>query len=320
MATDKSREYWRERANEIIDEETKSDYEIITEIKRIVNEMNDDIEKEILKFYTKYANAEGITLKEAKKKIDAFDVQEFKAKAKRYVNERDFSDQANKELKQYNTAMYVSREKLLQMQLGLIVTYAYARLESQMYNYMESSYYRSLQQQAGILGGTLQVSLTDVKAVVLAPFHNSKWSTRHWKDMRVVRKHVQRTASHVLLRGRHPNEFVKDMRKETGNTTYEIKRLLLTETARVQTLATKQHMLENNGEDAKYEYVAKMDSKTSPTCRSLNGKTFKVKDMTPGVNAPPMHPFCRSAIVPHVGDWRTEFFERVKGKYNLDNL
>lgn len=47
MATVNSREYWRERANEIIDEETKSDYEIITEIQRIVNEMNDDIEKEI---------------------------------------------------------------------------------------------------------------------------------------------------------------------------------------------------------------------------------------------------------------------------------
>ncbi|MFJ1245195.1 phage head morphogenesis protein, partial [Bacillus amyloliquefaciens] len=76
-------------------------------------------------------------LQDAKKKIDAFDVKAFQNKAKQYVDERNFSDKANKELKQYNTAMYVSREKLLQMQLGLIVTYAYARLESQMYNYME---------------------------------------------------------------------------------------------------------------------------------------------------------------------------------------
>lgn len=286
-----AQEYWRKRANEIIAEEEKSDYEITKEIERIVNEMNNDIEQEILKFYAKYATAEGISLQDAKKRIDAFDVRAFQNKAKQYVDERNFSDKANKELKQYNTAMYVSREKLLQMQLGLIVTYAYARLESQMYNYMELSYYRSLQQQAGILGESLQVSLSDVKTIILTPFHGSIWSTRHWEDMKVVRKHVQRTASHVLLRGRHPNEFVKDMRKDTGNSTYEIKRLLLTETARVQVLATKQHMLENNGENAEYKYVAKLDSKTSKVCRGLDGKTFKVKDMTPGVNAPPMHPF-----------------------------
>lgn len=315
-----AQEYWRKRANEIIAEEEKSDYEITKEIERIVNEMNNDIEQEILKFYAKYATAEGISLQDAKKKIDAFDVKAFQNKAKQYVDERNFSDKANKELKQYNTAMYVSREKLLQMQLGLIVTYAYARLESQMYNYMESSYYRSLQQQAGILGESLQVSLSDVKTIILTPFHGSKWSTRHWQDMKVVRKHVQRTASHVLLRGRHPNEFVKDMRKDTGNSTYEIKRLLLTETARVQVLATKQHMLENNGENAEYKYVAKLDSKTTKTCRGLDDQVFKVKDMTPGVNAPPMHPFCRSAVVPHVGDWRTKFFERVKGKYSLSEF
>lgn len=33
--------------------------------------------------------------------------------------------------------------------------------------------------------------------------------------------------------------------------------LLLTETARVQTLASKRHMLDQHGEDAEYEFVAK---------------------------------------------------------------
>ena len=38
-------------------------------------------------------------------------------------------------------------------------------------------------------------------------------------DMDVVRRHVQKTTRHVLLRGRHPYEFVKDLRKDTGATT-----------------------------------------------------------------------------------------------------
>lgn len=312
--------YWEERAKEIIKEETLSDKEISDEIERIVNEMIDDIEKEIAKFYARYATSEGISMSEARKKVDAFDVVKFANQAKQYVNTRDFSNVANKELRAYNTKMYVSREKLLKAQIGLLVTYTYAKLESQMHNYMESAYYRALKQQAGILGDTLQVTSTDVKAIVLAPFQNSNWSRRLWRDMRKTRIQVQRAVTHIIIRGRHPYEFVKELRKESGNSTYEIRRLLITETARVQTIATKQHMLENQGPDAEYKYVAKLDGKTTKTCRGLNGKVFKVKDMKPGVNAPPMHPFCRSSVVPYVGDWREEFFEKRKGKYAFGGI
>ena len=312
--------YWEDRAKEIIDEESKSDYEIAQEIQRIVDEMNEDIEDEINRFYARYAINEGISFIEAKKKIDAVDVQMFQQKAKQYVENKDFSDKANAELRAYNTKMYVSREKLLQAQLGLIVTYAYAQIEQSMYNYMESAYYRALEQQAGILGETLQVSINDVKTIIFTPFEGHKWSTRLWSDMDVVRRHVQKTTRHVLLRGRHPYEFVKDLRKDTGATTYNMKRLLLTETARVQTLASKRHMLEEHGAEAEYQFVAKIDSKTTKTCRGLNNETFKVKDMVPGVNAPPMHPFCRSAVVPYVGNWCDKFFEERKGKYNLSKF
>ena len=35
---------------------------------------------------------------------------------------------------------------------------------------MESAYYRALEQQAGILGETLQVSINDVKTIIFTPF------------------------------------------------------------------------------------------------------------------------------------------------------
>ena len=37
--------------------------------------MIDDIENEISKFYARYADSEGISMVEAKKKVDTFDVQ-----------------------------------------------------------------------------------------------------------------------------------------------------------------------------------------------------------------------------------------------------
>ena len=65
--------------------------------------------------------------------------------------------------------------------------------------------------------------------------------------------------------------------------------------------------------------MAKIDKKTSKICHSLNDKVFKVKDMIPGINAPPMHPWCRSTTVPHVVNWRDRFFTERKGKYRVED-
>lgn len=91
--------YWDKRAQEIIKDETMSDKEMSQEIERIVNNMIDDIENEISKFYARYADSEGISISEAKKKIDNFDVQSFANKARKYVQDNDFSERANRELK-----------------------------------------------------------------------------------------------------------------------------------------------------------------------------------------------------------------------------
>lgn len=47
-----------------------------------------------------------------------------------------------------------------------------------------------------------------------------------------------------------------------------------------------------------YEYCAILDDRTSKICKELNGKVFKVSQARQGVNFPPMHPNCRSFIIP----------------------
>ncbi len=138
--------------------------------------------------------------------------------------------------------------------------------------------------------------------------------------MALVQKEVETTMSNVLLRGRHPNEYVSEFKKQTNSTTYNASRLLVTESARVQAESQKLTYLKELGEDGEYKYVAKIDKKTSKICHSLNGKVFKVKDMIPGVNAPPMHPWCRSTTVPHVGNWRDKFYKENTYKYQVEQI
>ena len=46
-------------------------------------------------------------------------------------------------------------------------------------------------------------------------------------------------------------------------------------------------------------------------------KVFQSQRYDTGVNAPPMHVWCRSIVVPKVRNWRDKFFGERKGKYNL---
>ena len=71
-----------------------------------------------------------------------------------------------------------------------------------------------------------------------------------------------------------------------------------------------------------YVFVATLDLKTSAICASLDGKRFKVKDQQPGVNAPPMHPWCRSTTICDISDEELSQMKRrsknpVTGKSEL---
>ncbi|QHW36647.1 phage head morphogenesis protein [Staphylococcus ursi] len=310
-------DYWLERAKQFIQSETLEDAAKVAEIERIVAMMFADIYKNLLAYYGKLATAEGIDWREAKKIVDAFDIEMFQMQAKAYVENKDFSEKANEELKRYNTTMYVNREQLLKHELGLIVTKAYAEQEKVVNHHLQDSVTRTLKHQAGILGADVHVKQSDVEAIVYSNFGKLNWSERLWNNQDELRKDVERMASHVMLRGRHPYEFVPEIRKKQKQTVANTKRLLITEAARVQTEAQKMHYLETMGDDAEYEFVAKRDEKTSKICRHYDKKVFKVKDMVPGVNAPPMHPHCRSTTVPHVGNWRDKFFKDRQGKYRL---
>ncbi|MDK3706553.1 phage head morphogenesis protein [Staphylococcus coagulans] len=313
-----SLDYWLERAQNTINSELIEDAKAAAELQRIVTLMYAEIAKELLAFYAKYATAEGLTIAEAKKIVDEFDVVAFQNKAKVLVKNKDFSKEANKQLKKYNTKMYVSREKLLKQNLDLLVTEASIKVENHIEKSLVKAIDREVERQSGILGTDINVTDKKIKAVVNGNFKGVTWSERLWDDMDLVRKEVERVATNVVNRGRHPNEYVADFKKKTGATTHDAKRLLVTESARVQTEAQKLSYLETLGEDGEYEFVAKRDEKTSKVCRHHDKKVYKVKDMTPGVNAPPMHPHCRSTTIPRLGNWRDDFFKKRKGKYKLD--
>lgn len=296
MAKDiKTSDYWINREIDQLRIEQKADDEVIAEVKKILINAMTTAEVELNNYYARYASREGISLADAKKRVDNFDIDRYKQFAKQYVEDKDFSYLANKRLALYNTAMYVNREKYIKSLINLHLIKATSDVEYVVDDYLNDATIREMKHNAGMLGN-MEIKRSRIHAVVNSSHYNATWSERLWQNMDEVRHVVDQAVNEVMLRGRHPAEYTQKLKALTGRSEYEVNRLLITEVSRVQTEAKRISYEEKNV--LRYKYLAVLDGRTTHTCRSLNGKKFDVKDMTIGVNAPPMHPFCRSRVLP----------------------
>lgn len=254
--------------------------------------MIDEIEKEINGFYGKYARKEGITIAEARKRAAKADIEALGRKAARYVKDKDFSDQANKEMRLYNMTMKVNRLELLKAQIGLEMVAGFDELQKYYDKVLTDRTISEFERQAGILGKTIQNNAKAANAIVNASFHNATYSDRIWMYQDMLKNDLSSLLQTGLIQGQNPRRLATHLRKRFGVSQSNAERLMITELARVQTEAQKQSFERNGFEE--YTFLAL--GTACPICRALDGKHFKIKKMMPGENAPPIHPRCRCSI------------------------
>lgn len=293
-----SAEYWRLREEKQRLKNIKDEKEYDKKIKEIYQRMMDEVQSEINNFYAKYAKDTGITMAEAKKRASNLDMEVYSRKAKKYVEEKNFSKQANKEMKLYNLTMKVNRLELLKANIGLALVSGHDELEKYMDELLENRTLDEIQRQAGILGPTILDNADTVHSIVNASFHNATFSDRIWMHQDLLKYDLESLLATGLIQGKNPNELARLLRKRFNVKISDAQRLMRTELARVQ-IAAQQKSYEANGFD-EYEYITCGIGDACDTCRALDGKIFPIKRMNIGDNAPPMHPNCHCSTGPHM--------------------
>lgn len=299
---EKNRKYWADREAEQLKHNITEEAEYDREIKRIYQNMLDRCQKEIDSFYGKYATAEGISIAEAKKRVSKLDIAAYERKAKQYVKDKDFSEKANEEMRLYNATMRINRLEMLKANIGLETIAGHDELEKFMAGILKGRTEDELKRQAGILGKTIKNNATKANAIVNGSFHSGTFSDRIWQYQDLMREDLGKLLQQGLIQGKGARAIAKDLKKywygndprTGGGATYCMERLMRTELARVQTEAQKQSFIRNGF--TMYTFHCNENPSRHGTCswcRSLDGKHFKVEDMMPGENAPPLHPHCR---------------------------
>lgn len=293
-----STEYWRKREEENLKKNLLTEEEYVQHIHDILDYTAGQIQREINGFYTKYARQEGISLAEAKRRIKSADVEEFARKAKKYVKEKDFSKQANEEMRLYNATMKINRLELLKANIGLELVSGFDELQKYNEEILTDRTKEELERQAGILGGTVQNNEKMVSSIVNGSFHNATYSERIWMYQDMMRNELDKLLRQGLIQGKNPRQLATHLQKLFGTCKYVAERLMRTELARVQIDAQKQSF-EKNGYE---QYTFLSLGSACGSCQSLNGKHFEVSKMMPGDNAPPIHPNCRCSVSAYIDD------------------
>lgn len=201
----------------------------------------------------------------------------------------------------------LERLKQLQNQIDLTMQQVYkqekARSTSHYLDLANEAYYRSIfdiQQQTGY-----GFSFTVIDSKVIDKVINSKWSgtnysKRIWHNTQALARVLKEELLINLLTGRTDREVAEIIANKYAQGASNARRLVRTESCNLANQMEMESYKECGIET--YIFVATLDLKTSEPCRKLNNQRFAVSEQQPGLNCPPMHPWCRSTTICDISD------------------
>ena len=292
-----NRQYNAER--EAMDTWAKRDLNIEKLTEQVYQSAMQHITDEVDAFYLRYANRNGVSIKEARKRADTMDVTDYFQKAYEAVRDKDFSDEAEEWLRVYNLKMSTSRLELEKAKINLELLKMYSEIDSIANEQLEQARLAEIarqtdliakyEEQAGILSNSVGNPTDRLKGVVNADFYGANFSERIWSrtgHYASLRKEVFKSLNNLSVDMMGYRRERNRLMKIFNTSKYESMRLIRTEHQRVNMKV--QHEMAVANDFTHYTYVAEVGA--CSICKALAGKTFKMEDYEMGVTAPLRHP------------------------------
>lgn len=314
----KSRDYWRKRFELLEDMQNRKGVNYNKDLEKAYLQTMAALEKDILRWYNRFAINNEISLAEAKRLLKTNELKEFLWTVEEYIEygEKNALNQMwMKQLENASARVHISRLESLQLQLQHHVEKLYGSqiegTERLMKDIYQDQYYHVAFeiQTAFEIGFTLQ-ALDEVKLtkIISKPWtaDGQTFSSKIWKDKQLLLNTLHTELIQSMARGEAPDRMINVIAKKMNTSRTNAGRLVMTESAFFSATSQKDAFTELDVE--KYEIIATLDHKTSEICQSMDGMVFKMTDFEPGVTANPFHPWCRTTTAPYFED---EYGQRI---------
>lgn len=304
--------YWSQRFDQIEQSANNKSTKYIRSLEKKYTAAASEIDTKINAWYRRIAKNNNVSMTEAKRLLSASELDEFKWTVQQYIE----YGQANavdklwmKELENASAKFHISRLEAMKLECRQQIEVALANGQQSMFDtladvYKDSFYHSCFEIQKGV-GVGFDVSRLDdkqVRTLLQRPWSvdGTNFSEKLWGNKKKLINTLDQELSRMVLTGESPDKAIKNIRSAMGTSLSSAKRLVLTEQAYFTSMAQKDAYTEFDVEE--FEFVGTLDGKTCDDCGELDGQHFPMKDMMPGVNAAPMHPFCRCTTAPYFDD------------------
>lgn len=289
--------YWKERQKAYFKNLEKDEEKLLKKMIKEYEKEAAKLDKEIASYYAKYGTDNVIEYRDLlveldskERKILLQDMEQFFDVYPEFEHLKPIRESIYK-LDRLGSLRYSITKQ--QIELGV-------KEEEVILKHLSKSYtstYNAMLKNMGFGNNFLSVNDILVKDLVnRAWLNDKKFSDRIWGNKEKLIDYITTDFKNGIIRGDNYNKLSKILEerflKQSKN---NIKRLVYTEGTFIQNQAMAKPF-EDIGYDT-YIYDAILDDETSEVCEGLNGQEFLFKDKEPGVNFPPMHPWCRSSFI-----------------------
>ena len=306
----KNEEYWTKRKANLIYEQMDKAEKQADKFDDIYRQSKTYLDKQINKVFDKFQRDYGLSERDARHVLKNMKDQKDLNELRKVLEARPNDPNIQRLLADLDSPAYAYRMKRLER-----LSDDLDRMRESIYHseksgsdafysdLMKDSYYKAtfdLQQQTGLAYSFSDLPETEIKRLRGLKWTGEAYSDRIWSNTGALASSVKDELLVSLMTGRSVRDTSQAIaeRFEVGQN--KARRLVRTESAFFH---NQMELLSyEDAEITKYKFVVVLDRRTSEICQEHDNKVYDTDKAVPGVNYPPLHPWCRSTTIAHDED------------------
>ena len=304
----KNEKYWKKRQEEKLssilnDAQVASEY-----VSDIYSKASLYTQSKINGIFEKYRDGHGLSNADAKEMLDSLISDRDYNQIKRILENNPKTKQRKELLKKLDTPPYQYRIKRLenmQSQLDKLMNEVY-KVEKDVstdcyINSAFNAYYRNVYNLQKGMKVAYQFDMLDPE--LIDSMLKSRWSGKNysnwiWDNTNALAESLKDEMLMGVLTNKTEKEMADTIMNKFAVGAYQARRLIQTESAAMTAFADQQAFKDAGIE--KEMFIAVHDSRTSQICQHHDRSIVEIAKAKVGVNVPPLHPNCRSHMIPYI--------------------
>nr|DAM63517.1 MAG TPA: minor capsid protein [Caudoviricetes sp.] len=303
----KNQEYWAKRKANLIYQQMDKAEKQADQFDKVYQEAKTYLDKEINKIFDKFQRDYGLSQVDARQVLKNMKDKKDLNELRKVLEARPNDPNIQRLLADLDSPAYSFRMKRLER-----LSDDLDRMRESIYHsektgsdafysdLMKDSYYKAtfdLQQQTGLAYGFSGLPESEIKHLQSFSWvgDGNTYSTDIWKNTGKLTSSIKDELLISLMTGRDTRETAQAIAERFNVGQNDARRLVRTESAffhnQMELLSYEEADIE------KYIFVAVLDKRTSRICQEHDNQVYDRDKAVPGVNCPPMHPWCRSTTV-----------------------